>query len=187
MNDKLDSWDAAQTPLLGTTVNKYKHLMTRVDMNAVAKMIEESKEEAQAGAALTQGTGASANDSSNDSPECLEAEPLVAGKISIDDFTKVDLRIARIVEAKEVKEARKLLQLKLSLGGGEFRNVFAGIKSAYEPEKLIGRLVVCVANLEPRQMKFGLSEGMVVAAGPGGAEIFLLSPDEGAKPGMRLH
>ncbi len=184
LNDTLDSWDAAQSPLLGISVNKYKHLMTRVDMNAVAKMIEESKEEAQSGAALTQGTVA---DSNSDGPECLAAEPLVTEKISIDDFTKVDLRIARIVEAKEVKEARKLLQLKLSLGGGEFRNVFAGIKAAYEPEKLIGRLVVCVANLEPRQMKFGLSEGMVVAAGPGGADIFLLSPDEGAKPGMRLH
>ncbi len=187
LNDTLDSWEAAQTPLLGTSVNKYKHLMTRVDMNAVAKMIEESKEEAQAGAALTQGTGASTSTPNNDGPECLEAEPLVTEKISIDDFTKIDLRIARIVEAKEVKEARKLLQLKLSLGGGEFRNVFAGIKAAYAPEKLIGRLVVCVANLEPRQMKFGLSEGMVVAAGPGGSEIFLLSPDEGAKPGMRLH
>jgi methionyl-tRNA synthetase len=91
-----------------------------------------------------------------------------------------------------VKEARKLLRLKLSLGGNEFRNVFAGIKAAYEPEKLIGRLVVCVANLEPRQMKFGTSEAMIVAAGSGNAgaaghEIFLLSPDNGAKPGMRLH
>ncbi len=184
LSDSLDSWEAAQKPLLATQVNKYKHLMTRVDMGAVAKMMEESKDEAQAGAALAQGANQT---TAEDGAECLEAEPLLTDKISIDDFTKVDLRIARIVEAKEVKEARKLLQLKLSLGGGEFRNVFAGIKAAYEPEKLIGRLVVCVANLEPRQMKFGLSEGMVVAAGPGGADIFLLSPDEGAKPGMRLH
>jgi methionyl-tRNA synthetase len=183
LNDKLDSWDAAQLPLLNSSVNKYKHLMTRVDMNAVTKMIEESKEEAQAGAALTQGTVTN----TADGPECLENEPLVTEKISIDDFTKVDLRIARIVEASEVKEARKLLQLKLHLGGEKYLNVFAGIKAAYEPEKLIGKLVVCVANLEPRQMKFGLSEGMVVAAGGGGPEVFLLTPDDGAKPGMRLH
>ena len=91
------------------------------------------------------------------------------------------------MEASAVKEAKKLLRLKLSLGGEEYRNVFAGIKSVYDPEKLIGRLVVCVANLEPRQMKFGLSEGMVVAAGPGGEEIYLISPDSGATPGMRLH
>lgn len=185
---KLDNWNAAQTPTLGSNVNKYKHLMTRVDMKGVEKMVEESKEEALAGAALTSGQAvADSNDAYNDGPEPLQAEPMTEEKISIDDFLKVDLRIARIVEANEVKEARKLLQLKLSLGGGEYRNVFAGIKAAYNPEKLVGRLVVCVANLQPRQMKFGLSEGMVVAAGPGGEEIFLLSPDEGAKPGMRLH
>ena len=83
--------------------------------------------------------------------------------------------------------AEKLLQLTLSLGGGETRNVFAGIKAAYEPETLVGKLVVCVANLKPRKMKFGLSEGMVAACGPGGTEVFLLNPDEGAAPGMRVH
>jgi methionyl-tRNA synthetase len=92
-----------------------------------------------------------------------------------------------VIEASEVEGARKLLRLLLSFGGNETRQVFAGIKSAYKPDELLGRLVVCVANLQPRQMKFGLSEGMVVAAGLGGDEIFLISPDTGAKPGMRLH
>ena len=90
-------------------------------------------------------------------------------------------------KAKEVPEARKLIQLTLSLGGDERRNVFAGIKSAYEPEELVGRLVVMVANLAPRKMKFGISEGMVIASGPGGKEVYLVSPDEGALPGQRIH
>lgn len=188
LNDTITSWDDAKKPLLGTTVNKYKHLMTRVDMKGIEKIVEESKQESSQGAALTSGIVATGSSNpAEDGPESLAAEPLVTEKISIDDFTKVDLRIARIVEASEVPQAKKLLQLKLSLGGDEYRNVFAGIKAAYQPEKLVGRLVVCVANLQPRQMKFGLSEGMVVAAGPGGEKIFLLSPDEGAKPGMRLH
>jgi methionyl-tRNA synthetase len=117
----------------------------------------------------------------------LQAEPLVADLISIDDFTKVDLRVARVIAAEEVPEAKKLLKLTVSLGGDVKRQVFAGIKAAYKPEQLVGRLVVVVANLQPRQMKFGLSEGMVTAAGSGGPEVFLLALDEGAKPGMRVH
>ena len=119
----------------------------------------------------------------------MAAEPLAA-TCTIDDFTKVDLRVARIVAAEHVPEAKKLLRLTLSLGGEEKRNVFAGIKSAYKPEELVGRLIICVANLQPRQMKFGLSEGMVAAAGgggPDGKEIYLLEPDSGAKPGQRVH
>ena len=100
---------------------------------------------------------------------------------------KVDLRVARVINAEHVEEARKLLKLTLSLGGDETRTVFAGIKQAYTPEQLIGRLVVMVANLAPRKMKFGLSEGMVCAAGPGKKEIWVLSPDSGAQPGMRIH
>ena len=144
-------------------------------------MIEESKP-------TLEGKDESAQTSPwNDSAQPLEDEPL-ADVISIDDFMKVDLRVGRIVEAEQVPEARKLLKLKISLGGTETRQVFAGIKAAYpEPEKLVGRLVAFVANLQPRQMKFGLSEGMIVAAGPGGPDVFVLSPDEGAKPGMRLH
>jgi methionyl-tRNA synthetase len=122
----------------------------------------------------------------NDSAEPLGAEPLAA-ECTIDDFTKVDLRVARVVAAEDVPEAKKLLKLTLSLGGDVRRQVFAGIKGVYKPEDLLGRLVICVANLQPRQMKFGLSEGMVAAAGTGGTDIFLLSPDSGAKPGMRVH
>jgi len=180
---KFANWDDSKTPLAGTPVAKFAHMMTRVPQKGIEAMIEDSKEID----AAVPDTANNVADKWDDSAEPLTAEPLTAEKISIDDFVKVDLRIARIVEAKEVPEARKLLQLTLSLGGDERRNVFAGIKSAYKPEELVGRLVVCVANLAPRQMKFGLSEGMVVAAGGGGNEIFLLSPDAGAKPGMRLH
>jgi methionyl-tRNA synthetase len=121
-----------------------------------------------------------------DDGAALQAEPL-APECTIDDFAKVDLRVARVVKAEQVPEAKKLLKLTVSLGGGQTRTVFAGIKSAYAPEALQGRLVVVVANLAPRKMKFGVSEGMVVAAGPGGAEVFVLSPDSGAKPGQRVH
>ena len=105
--------------------------------------------------------------------------------ISIDDFMKVDLRIARIDKAEPVEGADKLLALTLDVGDAT-RNVFAGIKAAYHPDTLVGRHVVVVANLAPRKMRFGVSEGMVLASGPGGEEIFLLSPDDGAKPGMRV-
>jgi methionyl-tRNA synthetase len=97
------------------------------------------------------------------------------------------LRVARVVHAEPVKEAKKLLKLTVSLGGEHTRTVFAGIKAAYDPAQLVGRLVVVVANLAPRQMKFGTSEGMVVAAGPGEKEVYVLSPDSGAKPGQRIH
>jgi methionyl-tRNA synthetase len=111
--------------------------------------------------------------------------------IQIDDFTKIDLRVARVIKAEHVEGADKLLQLTLDLGPGVDGqpyqlNVFSGIRSAYKPEDLKGRLTVVVANLKPRKMKFGLSEGIVLAAGPGGSEIWLLSPDQGAQPGMRI-
>ena len=106
--------------------------------------------------------------------------------ITIDDFAKIDLRIARIVNAEHVDGADKLLKLTLDVGDGRHRTVFAGIKSAYDPAKLVGRLTPMVANLAPRKMKFGLSEGMVLAASGDGPGIFLLSPDAGAQPGMRV-
>jgi methionyl-tRNA synthetase len=105
--------------------------------------------------------------------------------IDIDTFLKVDLRVARVVAAEHVAGADKLIKLTLDLGGAQ-RQVFAGIKSAYQPEALVGRLTVVVANLKPRQMRFGESQGMVLAAGPGGQDIFLLAPDTGATPGMQV-
>jgi len=114
----------------------------------------------------------------------LADEP-VADLIAYDDFAKVDLRVVKIVKAEAVEKADKLLQLTLDLGG-ETRNVFAGIKSAYAPEDLEGKLTVMVANLAPRKMRFGVSEGMVLAAGPGGKDLFILEPHQGAQPGMKV-
>jgi methionyl-tRNA synthetase len=192
LNDPITSWDQSQTPLVGTPVAKFQHLMQRVETEKVQAMIDETKANAAAAAgepeASAPGVAAetTATDKWNDGPEPLAAEPL-AEDCNFDDFLKVDLRIARVVEANHVEGADKLLQLTLSLGGGVTRNVFAGIKKAYAPEDLVGRLVMYVANLAPRKMKFGVSTGMVAASGPGGEEVFLLSPDSGAKPGQRVH
>jgi len=185
LNNSITHWDQAKTPLVGTPVAKFSHMLKRVEEKDVSAMIEESKEEEQTASNVDQ-VDAVSTDSWNDGGDALAAEPL-AEECSFDEFLKVDLRVARVVEAEHVEEARKLLKLKISLGGGNYRQVFAGIKAAYEPEKLVGRLVVCVANLAPRQMKFGLSEGMVIASGPGGSEVYVLSPDEGAVPGQRVH
>lgn len=178
LNVPIERWDDVKTPLTGTPVSKFQHMMKRVTEEQVTAMIEESKAENEAAEA--------GGDQWNDGPEALAAEPM-SEECTIDDFVKVDLRVARIVAAGDVPGADKLLALTLSLGGGETRNVFAGIKAAYKPEDLIGRLVVCVANLKPRKMRFGTSEGMVCASGSGGEEVFLLSPDEGAVPGQRVH
>ncbi len=190
LGEPITRWSQAQTPLVGTPVNQFKHMLQRVEPKKVNAMIEDSKEETGEGAAAASESQESKSqefvDKWNDPGDSLEAEPL-ADECTFDDFMKVDLRVARIVEAEQVPDARKLLRLKLSLGGGVYKQVFAGIKAAYDPEKLVGRQVVCVANLAPRKMKFGVSEGMVVASGPGGEEIFVLSPDEGAKVGQRVH
>ena len=165
------SWNDLQTPLLDHQINKFKPLMTRIDSDAIERMIEESKETLEETPAADL-----------DSP--LGKDPISA-EINFDEFAKIDLRIAKIIKAQHVDGADKLLQLTLDIGG-ETRNVFAGIKSAYEPEQLEGKLTVMVANLAPRKMRFGMSEGMVLAAGPGGSDLFVLSPDEGAEPGMRV-
>ncbi|MDF1853034.1 MAG: methionine--tRNA ligase [Verrucomicrobiales bacterium] len=178
LGEELDSWDLAKAPLVGQPIAKFKHMMQRVDPAKIEAMIEASKEEAPEPEAATPGNW-------EDSADALEASP-IADEISFDDFMKLDLRVVRVIEAKEVPDARKLIQLTLSLGGDETRNVFAGIKAAYNPEDLVGRLVVMVANLAPRKMKFGVSEGMIIASGPGGKDVFLLSPDEGAAPGQRV-
>ncbi|HCK70572.1 MAG TPA: methionine--tRNA ligase [Planctomycetaceae bacterium] len=177
---EISDWNDSQSPITGSQIAKFKHMMQRVDIKDVEAMIDETKDEAAA--EETQ----SAASEHQDSDQPLKDEPL-AEECTIDDFVKVDLRVARIVAAQHVEGADRLLQLTLSLGGDETRNVFAGIKSAYEPEELIGRLVVCVANLQPRKMRFGVSEGMITAAGPGGSDVFLLAPDSGAQPGQRVH
>lgn len=124
---------------------------------------------------------------SNETPSPTLAEEPLAEECTIDDFAKVDLRVARVLSAEDVPQANKLLKITVSLGGDETRTVFAGIKQAYRPEQLVDRLVVIAANLAPRKMKFGTSEGMILASGPGGSEVFLLSVDENAKPGQRVH
>jgi methionyl-tRNA synthetase len=180
MGGPIVTWSQSQQPLVGTPVAPFEHLMQRVTREKVDAMMEQSAQEAQ------QENPAQSPSIPVDSDQYLNAEPL-AETCTIEDFAKVDLRVARILQAEHVPEARKLLKLTVSLGGNHVRTVFAGIKAAYEPEALVGRLVVIVANLQPRQMKFGLSEGMVTAAGAGGAEVFLLAVDSGAAPGMRVH
>ncbi len=171
------TWQDAQTLLpAGHAINPYQHLMTRIDPKQVEAMIEENK--------ATLAPAAEHSPARHAEKQTHEIQP-IAETISIDDFSKIDLRIAKIVNAEHVEGADKLLQLTLDIGEGKTRTVFAGIKSAYAPEKLIGRHTVMVANLAPRKMKFGLSEGMVLAAGGDGG-LYILSPDEGAKPGMRV-
>jgi methionyl-tRNA synthetase len=183
------SWDESQRPLAGLPVGTFRSLMRRVEAVQVEALLATSRALAAAAApvspSLTKGPAPMTTPSA-DSAAPLAAEPL-APECTIDDFTKVDLRVARIVAAEEVPEAKKLLKLTVSLGGDATRTVFAGIKGFHDPAALVGRLVVVVANLAPRQMKFGLSEGMVVAAsGAGAPGVYLLSPDAGCLPGMRL-
>ncbi len=176
------TWDNRSELLFGKSVNTFKPLMGRVDQKQIDAIIAEGKEEAEAEAAAQE---AAKPASQLDTVETeLTKEPIEA-EISFDDFAKVDLRIALITKAEHVEKANKLLKLTLDIGG-ETRVVFSGIKSAYKPEDLEGKLTVMVANLAPRKMKFGMSEGMVLAAGPGGEEIYLLEPHNGAKPGQRV-
>ncbi len=191
LNKPIERWDEAQTPLVGTKVSRFEHLMKRVEPAQVEAMTNASREEAPGGkdASAAEAAASPASVENNlpvDGPEPLAAEPL-APTITFDEFSKVDLRVARVVAAQEVTKSKKLLQLTVSLGGDERRNIFAGIKEAYTPDQLVGRLVIIAANLEPRKMTFGVSEGMVVASGPGGSEVFVLSPDAGALPGQRIH
>ncbi len=166
-------WSDINEPLAGHRINKFKPLMTRVEQEKIDAMLEDSKEHLESSTATT---------TAKTGP--LTAEP-IGETISFDDFARLDLRIARISRAEQVDGADKLLALTLDLGG-ETRNVFAGIKSAYDPADLEGKLTVMVANLAPRKMRFGVSEGMVLAAGPGGKDLFILHPDDGAQPGMRV-
>ncbi|MCK9608769.1 MAG: methionine--tRNA ligase [Methylomonas sp.] len=162
------AWPSDAQPLLMHKINPFTPLMTRVDPEKIAAIVEASKENLQP------------------TPQPVAKRfDAVAEPIEIDDFAKIDLRIAKIINAEHVEGAEKLLHLTVDIGD-ETRSIFAGIKSAYAPEDLIGKLTVVVANLKPRKMRFGLSEGMVLAAGPGGKDLWVLSPDAGAQPGMRV-
>ena len=172
------TWDDRLKPLLDHTIKPFQPLTVRIDKKEIDAMKEASQEDLTPQAQTVTVTVV---------PEVVTTtlkEPIKA-TISIDDFSKIDLRIVKIAKAEHVEGAEKLLRLELDLGG-EVRQVFAGIKSAYEPEQLVGKLTVMVANLAPRQMRFGESQGMVLAAGPGGKDIWILTPDTGAEPGMRV-
>ncbi|MDH3992707.1 MAG: methionine--tRNA ligase subunit beta, partial [Gammaproteobacteria bacterium] len=170
LNTSLD-WSALEEPLLGHTLARFTPLITRIDPKQVEAMVAASKP----AEAAVEKPATPEKKQQNEAPQTIE----------FDDFAKVDLRIAQIIAAEHVEGADKLLRLQLSLGD-EQKQVFAGIKSAYQPEELVGKLTVMVANLAPRKMRFGISEGMVLAAGPGGEELYLLEPHAGAKPGMQV-
>jgi methionyl-tRNA synthetase len=171
-------WDDVDHLLTGHRLNKFQPLITRVETDKIQAMIDATQ---KAYAAQQEKVAIKA------AAAATGFEP----EIGFDDFAKIDLRVARILEAKHVEGADKLLALKLDLGPDQngdtiTRQVFSGIKSAYQPAELVGKLTVAVANLQPRKMKFGLSEGMILAAGPGGKEIWLIAPDTGAEPGLRV-
>ena len=161
-------------------IEKYEHLMTRVEEKQLDALFDIEKEPAKV-------TASTPHPATPAKSGVAPASPATGdGAISIDDFTKIDLRIAKIANAEHVEGADKLLKLTLDVGELGTRQVFAGIKSAYDPATLVGKLTVVVANLAPRKMKFGMSEGMVLAASGEAPGIFLLSPDAGAQPGMRV-
>ncbi|WP_297481928.1 methionine--tRNA ligase [uncultured Photobacterium sp.] len=174
LNETL-TWEGIETPLTNHEVTKFKALFNRIDPVHVAAMVEASKEEAAADKAALEAA----------QPKSPLTEEPIEAEIEFDDFAKIDMRIAKIVACESVPKADKLLKFQLDIGG-EMRQVFSGIKSAYTPEELVGKLTVMVANLKPRKMKFGMSEGMILAAGPGGKDLWILEPHEGAQPGMRV-
>jgi methionyl-tRNA synthetase len=179
------NWASAAKPLLGTAIEPYQALATRLDPKAVARLVDPDPAPAATPEAGTLRAAAAPSAASVAAP--ASASSAAAGKlISIDDFLAVDLRIAKVLEADLIAGADKLLKLRLDVGELGERQIFAGIRAAYDPKTLVGRLIVVVANLEPRKMRFGTSEGMLLAAGPGGKEIFVLGPDSGAVPGMRV-
>ncbi len=166
LNLPQQQWHDAQNPLCAHKIERYQPLLTRIEDHQIEKIVADSK------------TETATDQPTNSSAPSLE-------KISIDEFKRVDLRIAKVVTAEHVEGSDKLLRLQLDIGGWQ-STIFANIKSAYHPGDLVGRLIVVVANLKPRKMRFGISEGMLLATGPGGEEIFLLRPDDGAVPGMRI-
>jgi methionyl-tRNA synthetase len=177
------TWAAAATPLLSTSINAYEALAVRLDPKAVARLVEP---ESPADGASESAAPAPVNGGASDAATLAAAASVEGNMISIDDFLRIDLRVAKILAAEFIAGADKLLKLRVDVGELGEREIFAGIRAAYDPATLVGRLIVVVANLEPRTMRFGVSEGMMLAAGPGGKDIFALSPDSGAAPGMRV-
>lgn len=174
LNCPLNNWQDMDKPLLGIPVNTFQPLLQRIDPVKIAAIVEASKASLQAEKPKAE--------------ESKSAEPAfepIADMIDIKAFQQIDLRIARIIKAEAVPESNKLLRLELDVGSGQ-RTIFSGIKSAYKPEDIEGRLTVIVANLQPRKMRFGVSDGMVLCAGSDDDGLFLLSPDDGAQPGMRI-
>ncbi|MCA1926631.1 MAG: methionine--tRNA ligase [Thiobacillus sp.] len=175
------AWDHVNTLLLGHSINEYTHLMTRIDPKTLTAMVDANRQNLAPAPAPAPARHAEAQ-----THAARPAAVTIADTISIEDFARIDLRIARIAGAEHVEGADKLLRLTLDLGELGTRQIFAGIKSAYAPETLVGRLTVMVANLAPRKMKFGMSEGMVLAASGDAPGLFILSPDSGAQPGMKV-
>ena len=184
------TWTAAATPLLSTSIRAYEPLATRLDPKAVAGLVEPEDAGGSASTAPSASAAPSApavtHGGASDTVTLAAATSVEGNLISIDDFLRIDLRVARILRAELIAGADKLLKLRIDVGELGEREIFAGIRAAYDPAALVGRLIVVVANLEPRKMRFGISEGMMLAAGPGGKDIFALSPDSGAMPGMRV-
>ncbi|MFW5846213.1 MAG: methionine--tRNA ligase subunit beta, partial [Planctomycetota bacterium] len=178
----IEHWDAHAQHQLDYRLQPFEHLMQRARREQVDAVLAATRDAAADAAAAQEASTPQADDD-----DALRAEPLAAA-CSFDDFMRVDLRVARVLAAEAVPKSKKLLKLRVGLGATEERTVLAGIKAAYRPEDLVGRLVLYVANLEPREMgRFGTSHGMIAAAGPGGEDIFLLAPDSGAVPGQRVH
>jgi len=193
LNDEL-IWEGHKTLLTDHKINKFKALLQRVDMDKINAMVDASRDNLS----IKEDTATKKETTVQKQPKVIDNtaalnDPLahdpISEEVSFDDFSKIDLRIVKIINAEHVEQADKLIKLTLALDSkedGETRQVFAGIKSAYQPEDLVGKHTVMVANLAPRKMRFGMSEGMVLAAGPGGEDLWILNPDDGAKPGMRV-
>ncbi len=168
-------WEDSEKPLLNHHIQEYVPLLSRLDKKQVDAMLEQSQEDLMP----------SEEPASSSAPKTRLQHDPINPTISIEDFSKIDLRVAKVLNAEEVPEAEKLIKLTVDVGG-EHRTIFAGIKAAYQPEELIGKFVVIVANLQPRKMRFGLSEGMLLATGPGGKDVWVIEPHEGVEPGMRV-
>ncbi|HEY1080225.1 MAG TPA: methionine--tRNA ligase subunit beta, partial [Bdellovibrio sp.] len=182
-------WSDINTVLKNRPINDYEHLATRVEGDKVKAMVEEGRkinEEIQAAKAAASTAAPKAKATVAAPAASAASADGKPGEIEFTDFEKVDLRIGLIVEAEEIKEADKLLRLKVDIGNGEIRQIISGIKAAYKPEQMLNRKVLVCVNLKPRKMKFGMSEGMILAAGTGGSDLFVLSADEGAQVGQRV-